>query len=238
MEQLSDYADARLINACVHCGGTGGPCDTKDHVPSKVLLDEPHPENLPFVPSCWSCINGFSLDEEYLACLVECVVSGTSEAAAVGRPKIAKVLAARPALTALIEAARSVTPDGRTTFSIDKSRVRNVALKLARGHAAYELSVPRPDEPAHVMIAPLETLRPVERQHFEGPSLQPLWPEVGSRAMQRLLRGSDWPRAAPWLEVQRDRYRCLTAVDGAVTLVRVVLSEYLACEVAWLDDDA
>ena len=53
-----------------------------------------------------------------------------------------------------------------------------------------------------------------------------------SRAMQRLV-GMGSAGAAGWITAQLGRYRYLaaTTVDGV--LVRTVLSEYLACEVAW-----
>lgn len=42
-----------------------------------------------------------------------------------------------------------------------------------------------------------------------------------------------WPATYPWVEVQSGRYRYLAALDGTETVVRMVLSEYLACEVRW-----
>ena len=73
MQQLRCYGDDRNKGFCVHCGG---PSETIDHVPSKVLLDEPYPENLMAASACRKCNNGLSLDEEYLACLLECVIAG------------------------------------------------------------------------------------------------------------------------------------------------------------------
>jgi hypothetical protein len=48
MQQLRSYADERLVASCVYCGNV---TETRDHVPSRILLDEPYPENLPVVPS-------------------------------------------------------------------------------------------------------------------------------------------------------------------------------------------
>lgn len=60
------FVDKRLTGICVYCGGEPS---TRDHVPSKVFLDEPYPENnLPVVPACETCNNSFSLDEE-VCCL-------------------------------------------------------------------------------------------------------------------------------------------------------------------------
>ena len=46
MDQLRDFADSRLLNGCIHCGA---PAETRDHVPSRCLLERPYPENLPAV---------------------------------------------------------------------------------------------------------------------------------------------------------------------------------------------
>lgn len=47
---------------CVYCGG---PCESSDHVPPRCLFADPRKENLIEVPSCKSCNNGFSKDDEY-----------------------------------------------------------------------------------------------------------------------------------------------------------------------------
>jgi hypothetical protein len=61
---------------------------TREHVVSRILLDDPLPENLPLVYSCQECNNGFSSDEEYLACLIDCVVSGSTDHMLVQRQKV------------------------------------------------------------------------------------------------------------------------------------------------------
>jgi hypothetical protein len=57
MQQLRCYGDDRNKGFCVHCGG---PNETVDHVPSKVLLDEPYPANLMAASVCRQCNNDFS----------------------------------------------------------------------------------------------------------------------------------------------------------------------------------
>ena len=57
------------VNQCVFCGR---PSSTKDHIPSKCLLEKPYPPNLHTVISCRNCNLSFSTDEEYfLHILVE-----------------------------------------------------------------------------------------------------------------------------------------------------------------------
>jgi len=70
------------------------------------------------------------------------------------------------------------------------------------------------------------------REGFETPPRSSMLPEVGSRAMQRFLVRE--PGASLWLIVQPGRYRYLTSVADEV-VVRVVISEYLGCEVVCPD---
>lgn len=109
MEQIKSFADERHAAFCAGCGGVP---ETRDHVPSKVLLDEPYPENLPVVGVCASCNHGVSLDEEYTACVIECARLGVQTAEEAERPKIQRILAAKPRLAAMIAETRRETPDG------------------------------------------------------------------------------------------------------------------------------
>lgn len=227
MEQIQPFPDERLLSRCVHCGGVTA---TRDHVPSKVLLDEEYPKNLPVVPSCDPCNQGFSLHEEYVAALIDCAIAGSTEAARVSRPRIRSTLEKTPALAARLEAARVSNSRG-IAFHIEADRVRQVMLKLARGHAAYELSEPQLDEPNTYGLAAFELLSVEEREWFEAPPHTNLFPEVGSRAMQRIFEEPVGQRKG-WVIVQEARYRYLATVDSTIT-VRMVLSEYLACEATW-----
>ena len=113
----------------------------------------------------------------------------------------------------------------------DEARVRQVVLKLARCHAAYELNEPQLTEPTHLLVVPLPTLSESQRQHFETPPDTSVWPEVGSRAMQRLLIAEE-AYSMGWITVQEGRYRYM-AVGAEAVLIRGVLSEYLGYEVIW-----
>ena len=107
-------------------------------------------------------------------------------------------------------------------------------LKLARCHAAYELNEPRTDDPESVWSCPLMLMTEQERNRFEngdGGILVP-WPELGSRAMNRMLVTGTDVFGGGWLEVPPDRYRYRVSQDGGLR-VSIVLREYLACEVVW-----
>jgi hypothetical protein len=229
MKQLDCFGDNRILPGCFHCGGEA---DTVDHTPPKVLLDKPYPNEMIIVPACYNCNNSASLDESWLACVVECAATSEIEAARVSRPVVAKVLAHSPALAASMATMRSIDENG-TTFHPDMNRVRRILTKIARAHAAYELHEHFEHEPIFVDIFPLPSLADDALHDFEslGSGGLAMWPEVGSRAMQRLLEG--YPGNRPgWVVVQEGRYRYMAGVEDG-NVVRIVLSEYLGCKVVW-----
>jgi hypothetical protein len=210
-----------------------------------VLLEPPFPDNLPVVAACTRCNQGFSLDEEYLACLIEVVVAGSTDPNLVGRPGVSRILRNSPELRARLEAARTLVADEGVGYTPEPLRIRNVVLKLARGHAAFELSQPCRDEPSSVWWAPLETLSSTQRHEFEASPPTGLFGEVGSRQSQRLLviqatlLGTNGEEKIVdfsdngWIDVQDDHYRYLAIEDGATITIRMVIREYLACQVIW-----
>lgn len=228
MRQIVPSGDGRDLAACIYCGAAP---DTRDHVPSRILLDDPFPENLPVVPSCCACNNSFSLDEEYCATLIDCIMVGTAEPSNRHRVKVRSILERKPALVAVLQEARAFNPaTGATTFSPDLKRVKNVVLKLAKGHAAFELHTVEIEEPRAVYIGPLLLLDDTAREAFESLPHARLFPEVGSRALTRMFEhGVPSPS---WIVVQSDRYRFLASA-GPPLLIRVVIGEYLAVEVIW-----
>jgi hypothetical protein len=229
MEQVSDFGDERTLGMCAFCGGSTG---TRDHCPSRVFLDKPYPENLPVVPACSTCNSSFSSDEEYLACLISCVISGSTIPEMMPREKIAKTLERKPSLKARIEQAKSQNGEG-TVFHPELDRVTSIITKLARGHALYELHEACLNTPSHIEITPITLMNPTEREAFEssGSSNICVWPEVGSRMMQRLATGAGLTENG-WINVQPERYRYNAMVAPDVE-VRIVIHEYLACRVIW-----
>ena len=124
---------------------------------------------------------------------------------------------------------------GGLLWEPEEERVRNVVVKLAREHCAYEL-YPRFGEPVEARFAPLDVLSGEERSGFDEYADGQLtgWSEIGSRSFHRACgkppdRFEQW---GDWILVQAGRYRYSVAeTDGIV--VRMVLSEYLASEVIW-----
>lgn len=224
---MRDFGDSRAIAYCAFCGGN---TETDDHCPSKVLLDEPYPEQLPVVPACKKCNAGFSLDEEYIACLISCMSSGTTNPPAQARIKISQILIEKPSLKQKIESSRTVDNDS-FVFLPEQERVASVVKKLAQGHILYELHELFIHHPSSLFFHPIHLLNQTERTSFEHPVVPSVWPEVGSRMMQRLITGTGLDPAG-WIVVQPTRYRYhLTYCAGIC--VRIVIQDYLACQISW-----
>ncbi len=229
MQQLRCYGDDRNKGFCVHCGGPG---ETLDHVPSKVLLDEPYPENLMAAPACRECNNSLSLDEEYLACLLECVLAGVTEPEKLHRVKITRILSKNYSLLARLQQARTEGKDG-PVWMVESDRVNRVVLKLARCHAAFELNEPQLEESAQIIVKPLLLMMEDERAIFENQDEAiELWPEVGSRAMQRVAVSGLDLFSQGWVVVQEGNYRFQINQSNGLR-VKIVLREYLGCEIVW-----
>jgi hypothetical protein len=121
--------------------------------------------------------------------------------------------------------------DRIVTWYPEEEPFQRVALKLARCHAAYELNEPQLSRPDHMLVAPLMTFNESQREHFETAPDIGICPEVGRRAMQRLVV-IDEAYSGCWVFVQEERYRYMAVDAGGVT-IRGVFSEYLAYEVIW-----
>ncbi len=224
------FIDKRLKGICAYCGA---PANSRDHVPSKAFLDEPFPPNLPISESCSECNNRFSIDEEYLSCLIECVIHGTTEPTDRFRLKAAKTLRAKPSIAARIESGKKFDRNNKLIWCPEWPRVMNVVLKLARGHISYEIGLQHIEDPMVLDILPFESMSKTELERFNSLAERTgtLYPEIGSRAFNNLIEGKEHSYGQ-WNTVQDGRYRYAIGQSYG-DWVKIVLSEYLACHVAW-----
>lgn len=63
---------------CYNCGAA--QASTREHVIPRAPVPEPRPSNLPTVPACVPCNQGFSKDEEYLRDRLAVVMTGSNYA--------------------------------------------------------------------------------------------------------------------------------------------------------------
>lgn len=232
MDPKQLFYDERLRDVCAYCWA---PSDTRDHVPSKVLLDTPYPSGLPVVGACSSCNNGFSRHERVVACLIDCAEHGSATAPQL-RPKVKRILSEDSGLAALMG---HTIRAGGPRFALDLS-VGQVVTKLAKGHLAFQEHLAA-DEPSAVRVAVRPQLTADDLDQFESLPSPGLLAEIGTRAfidafcapVESPLDDQDVATRAGWSVVQARRYRYAVLLGQEHATVRFVLSEYLFCEVSW-----
>lgn len=244
MKVLNSFIDSRLVEpeTCVFCLGTP---ETRDHCPSRIFLDSPYPDNLPVAPACEDCNNRFSIDEEYLACLISCVIAGSTQTADMERIKIKKILERKPSLRARIEknlyrlekmeiVGGSFEQQTEIVFIPEFDRCSTVLIKLAKGHGYFELQRNFARAPYEFSSFSLYQLSDEDRYNFETFTSH-VYPEIGTVAMQRDSIGTDLGPNV-WIVVQPNRYRYKILQLSEGIEIRIVIQEYLGCRIFWPDN--
>jgi len=227
VRHLKPFVDRRLAGYCIYCFG---PPNTRDHVPPRIFLDEPYPDNVPVVPACDRCNQEASLDEQYVACLVEVAASGSTDPGRLRRPKISRTLTRRPALAALITQSVVETQDG-LAVTPDHQRVERVFAKIGRGVRTFETGELSGDDVATVTYRPLSELDADAVARFYEIQPPDLLPEVGSRMMQRVLITNEKRVTNEWEVLQPGQFEYAVEYLGSMTRVKFVVGNYLAVEV-------
>lgn len=116
---------------CLYCGANA---ETKDHVPSKNLLERPFPNNLFTIPACEKCNRSYSLDEEYfLNVLVEVSDNQTLLAKKQSGGSVYKARERSKGLKKMIENSLISGEDGKIYFQSKNDRIKRVIEKIAFG---------------------------------------------------------------------------------------------------------
>ena len=220
MLQRPEYGEGHPERMCCYCGDFA---DTVDHVPSKVFLDKPYPENLPVVPCCKKCNEQFSLDEEYVAVLFECVRWQSFDSSQFKREKVRKIAEHNPAiLNTVRETVQSMLDD---RFSIDpaNARLNKVLTKLIAGHLRFEgLDQLFLHDGLEIYLYQDIHVNQEFYGRFHSPIFSGLLPEVGSRALMALVEYGD--AGSIWFTVQPDKYEYCVAPDNSE--VRIIIQDY------------
>jgi len=130
MKSGFDTKPTKTVRRCIYCGN---PETSREHVPARCLLEKPYPPNLITVPSCLSCNQAFSIDEEYFLAVLSqigtsrCLTNKIQEGGCVDR-----MLSRKPLLDDRIT--RSLKPSGdRVYLEPELERINRVIQKIAAG---------------------------------------------------------------------------------------------------------
>lgn len=234
MDYIHPCSDTRHDAWCIHCGKAKDESTafTRDHLPTKSLLDQSLPKNLPTLDICGQCNNSLSQDEEYLRLILTCVLEGTCEPDELQDQKAARALRRNGQLLEQLRSAKTeyqtLGGQQQVVWQPDESRLLPPLIKNARGHFKYELAERAEGDPSSAVAIPLISLEADARSAFEAVSIGNGWPEVGSRMMNRMITGIGLSDG--WIVVQPGVYRYAIHEYSAV---RIVIREYLAFEAVW-----
>lgn len=226
------YWDKNRDCGCIYCGDVA---TTREHVPSKTFLIEPYPDNLPTIPACFHCNNGFSFDEQYCAYYLELLKSNIF----IGYECNKKVLTALendPSLKHLIESQIKII-DGKIHFNVDRERFVRIINKLAIGHAGYDFDNVDFDGPANTWFEFSFFLTDEQRKRFLQPQIMDKIPEISARfscnyCILENVQTAESFLLNDWVVVQEQRYKYHIYINetGGIT-VKMAILEMLYCQV-------
>ena len=230
---------------CIYCGGIA---TTREHCPSKTFLKKPRPTNLPVLPACVSCNNGFSKDEMYVKEFLE-IIKAYYEKKDIKRGEI-------------FENDRSeIKMAKRSSEDFIKQPMKNfddkfgrILTKLAIGHAVYELSEGYYSEdswdgtPLYVKYGFKYFMSKEEWENLEVAEVisdEPL-PEIGSRVfrniyvvtpiLQNIETGEQIQKhfvMLDWTDVQEGNYSYIAYKINSQIMVRMKIMDCLYAEVVF-----
>lgn len=231
---------------CIYCGKSA---DTREHCPSKTFLKKPYPTNLPVLPSCEHCNNGFSTDELYTKTYIEYAkrINENKESNHIGVDSL------RPAEKDAI----SKLNERLEKFNLNEPdyRIRRILVKLAIGHMVYELSegyciIDRDIELSSVEYYFRSSLSEANWKKLDDPELidDRILPEMGARAyrniyvLQHMDNKSEDAEGTSncictWNIVQENFYKYVAIMNINQITVKLIIMNFLYAKVVFSFQD-
>ncbi len=229
---------------CVYCGESA---TTREHCPSRVFLTKPYPTDLPVVPACERCNNGFSSDELYTKAFIQAYEHHCSY-------KLKTILLERKEVKEAQQKFEECVSSGQIHFD---DRIARILIKLAICHITYELTIGFYTDswdgiPEYVSYSfrPNMTTEEIDSWDDLIPMNDNLLPIVGSRAFNQIyvlelvmspidsIGDIVIPYAVmDWNDVQNNNYRYVCWFDGINIYCKVVFDEFMYAMVVFKHHD-
>lgn len=227
---------------CVYCGDKA---DTREHCPSKTFLKKPYPTDLPTVPACKECNNGFSGDERYASNVIKFLEEYYKESNIyvfkIDETDLKEVKEAKESARLFVE------------HSFFDDRLANVFRKLAICHAAYEVSAgyygdewSGKQERISYIIKPLMQEGDWEKLEYAEVLNNEFFPEVGARTFRNIyvvettMRNEEIEKEVVvpicmvnWVEIQEGFYKYQVYIKNNKIWVKMIFRDFLYCEVVF-----
>ena len=235
-------------NSSMYCVYCGDKANTREHCPSRTFLNKPYPTDLPTVPACKKCNNGFSADERYTSSYItylwEYYEKGNIDIFTSNDEDISEIADARRAAEGFI---RNPCSD---------ERMIRIFTKLAICHATYEISTGYYSQDHTITITRVgysikPLLKPEEWKELECVQIisNEILPEIGSRAFRNIYvvqmeteptngTGYRVPMLLmDWVDVQEGFYKYQVYLKSGQIWVKMIIRDFLYCEVVMTLDD-
>lgn len=118
---------------CIYCGAIS---DTREHSPSKVFLSKPYPEDLPVLPACKKCNNGFSSDELYTEIYIDAMKFLSGRTSYMSEKNQERMYLN----SAFLDAQNDLKGFYNTGYITSNEKILHILTKLAICHMIYELT--------------------------------------------------------------------------------------------------
>jgi hypothetical protein len=238
---------------CIYCGEIA---TSREHIPSKVFLEEPFPDNLYLVPACSKCNNSFSQDELYTWFIIKILeqYSGKCLNENLKKRSISHPDIYGKAKKDISDFADMFSDDSALMFEFKSKRIERILEKLAIGHAVYELSEgyfsggSEGWQALMIKYAFAPALSQEVMDDFNAINIvnDLLWPEIGSRIYENFyaitfslneVNGDNSTSLGgcffDWVEIQSGVYRYITNFASDEIQVKIVIDEFLFAEVVY-----
>ena len=218
---------------CIYCGGNA---ITKEHCPTRGLMLKPRPFDLPTLPACEKCNNSFSSDEMYTVSLVKALNTFLNNGEETG---LEMNISTRQEVNDAKKEAEFIAKSG---YYRDDKRLRNTLIKLAVGHAIFELTIGY----AGQLYKEADINVEYYFRHFISPDKWEKFnqlevietnniPEIGSRLFRNIYvvsvkRKKESGRkikteciALDWTNVQEGKYKYIALLKGNEIVVKIFI---------------
>jgi hypothetical protein len=239
--------DANRYCECIYCGK---PADSREHIPSKVFLEKPYPDNLFLVPACKKCNNSFSADELYTWFIIQTLKKLYYENKYIESKMVKRRFKNHPVIIAKVnEDLREFLKEiidrtkGNDIYNYKSKRIERILEKLAVGHSVFELSEGYyiEDEEwsvSNIAYAFAPSLSQNEIDDFEQAIdiSNQLLPEIGSRVYDHIYVVQAMTSnenigfqfvMLDWVDIQEEKYRYICANSVNEIVVKIVIDEFL-----------
>lgn len=226
--------DKESYSECIYCGK---PADTREHIPSKVFLSQPYPDNLGIVPACKECNKSFSGDELFLSLLIDILKRRHYGMEYTFSEEVESRMIYNKKLVKDIEEA--LENKQLEKFDVKVSRI---IFKLAIGHSVYELSEGYCIKEGAIDYSFGDSMSTEEIEEFSLPfdiSGEPLL-EIGSRVYERVVvldlnlpaihteqRLNTSLVLLDWVDVQDSKYSYTSYRFGEEIIVKMIINDFL-----------